>query len=95
VAAGGFGVAIGGGNWNGGGWNGACTGVDDCPGEETRWSSSANEGVADMGAGAGWGVCCIGGLKLARSCATFGGALFGSPFTGEKCEGKFCGIEGC
>jgi hypothetical protein len=60
-----------------------------------RLSISAREGGSDGGVGAGWGVCCAGGRKLASNCATFGGALpDGVPiggYCGEYCGGKLGG----
>jgi hypothetical protein len=98
VAAGGMGIGVdmAGGYWNGGGWNGA--GADivlDCVGDVTRFSNSASDGVIGGGVGAGWGVCCTGGLKLASSCATFGGALPDGVPAGGNCGGKLGGIDCC
>lgn len=88
AAAGGTatGVVFRGGKVNDGGWNGAGAGIDDdCVGVETRLSNSARLSGAGLGVGAGWGVCCMGGRKLARSCATLGALLAGAPF------GGYCG----
>jgi hypothetical protein len=74
-----------GGNWNGGGWKGAGAETEaDCAGDDMRFSISAREGVEETGVGAGCGVCCGGGRKLARSCD-------GVP-VGGNCGGKLGGI---
>jgi hypothetical protein len=50
-------------------------------------SNSAKFKAGGFGVGAGCGVDCGGGRKLARSCATFGGALLGGALIGEKLVG--------
>jgi hypothetical protein len=98
AAAGGMGIGVdmAGGDWNGGGWKGAGAGTElDCAGVVTRLSSSAKDGVTGGGVGCGCGVCCTGGLKLASSCATFGGALPDGVPVGGNCGGKFGGMGCC